>query len=117
MKTAEKKPTAPAEERQTYPTQIDVRIHSLGVSGTLLANASVSLNGVFAIRGVRVIDSEKGPFVAMPAYRARDGYRDVCFPCTAEFREQLNAAVLDAYEQTLTQAQAQTAPAMQGQSM
>ena len=71
-----------------------------------LANANVDINGVFAIRGVKVIRGEKGPFVAMPQYKDSHGdYHDICFPCTKEARQQFNDAVLNAYEQSLRQAQ------------
>ena len=91
----------PAQE--ALPMEMDVRIHSLSTSGNVLANASVTLNGCFAIRGVKVIDGEKGPFVSMPSYKGRDGYKDICFPCTKEFRQQFQQTVLDAYQQALTQ--------------
>ena len=61
----------------------------------------VDVNGCFAIRGVRVVDSSKGPFVSMPGYKTSKGYSDVCFPCTKEFRQQFNQAVLDAYQQEM----------------
>ena len=89
--------------REVLPMEMDVRIHSLSTSGNVLANASVTLNGCFAIRGVKVIDGEKGPFVSMPSYKGRDGYKDICFPCTKEFRQQFQQTVLDAYQQALTQ--------------
>ena len=40
-----------------------------------------------------------------PAARHRMGYKDICFPVTAEFRKELHQAVLGAYEQALTMAQ------------
>lgn len=44
----------------------------------------------------------------MPSYKAGNGeYKDICFPVTKEFREQLNNAVIDAYRQALTQSQGQ----------
>jgi len=90
------------------PTQVDVKISSIRPEGSLRAIASVNLNNCFAIRNVKVVDSTKGLFVAMPSYRAGNGeYKDICFPVTKEFREQLNNAVLDAYKQALTQGQSQ----------
>ena len=72
------------------------------------AIASVNLNDCFAIRNVKVMDSTKGLFVAMPSYKAGNSeYKDICFPVTKEFREQLNNAVIDAYHQALTQSQGQ----------
>ena len=75
-------PSPPGAEQ--YPTRISVRIHNVHTDRNLLANASVDLNGVFAIRGIRVMQGEKGPFVSMPSYKIGDSYRDVCFPCTKQ---------------------------------
>ena len=94
---------APAPQREALPMQVDVKIHSLHASGPVLADASVNLNGCFAVRGVKVVDGSNGPFVSMPSYKGRDGYKDVCFPCTKEFHQQFHQAVLDAYQQSLTQ--------------
>ena len=94
---------APASQREALPMQVDVKIHSLHASGPVLADASVNLNGCSAVRGVKVVDGSNGPFVSMPSYKGRDGYRDVCFPCTKEFHQQFHQAVLDAYQQSLTQ--------------
>lgn len=68
--------------------------------GKLLAFASVNLGGVFAVNGIRVYDTDKGPFVAMPSTKGQDDkYHDVCCPTTKEMRKALNAAVLGAYQQ------------------
>ncbi len=93
--------TAPQVEQ--LPTQITVKINSLRTSGSTLATASIDLNGVFAVRGVKVVQGANGPFVSMPSYKAGDGFKDVCFPVTKEFREQLHAAVLGAYQQEMAQ--------------
>ena len=43
--------------------------------------------------------SSKGLFVGMPSQPdGKGGYRDMAYPVTKEFREQLNTAVLQAYE-------------------
>ena len=110
---------------QALPMQMDMKVHALRTDGPVLANASVTLNGCFAIRGVKVINSENGPFVSMPSYKGRDGYKDVCFPCTKEFHQQFNDAVVAAYQQALTQLpqrqqevqQEQEAPPMPQMSM
>lgn len=93
--------TAPAQEQ--LPTSISVKIHSVHTSGPLLANASINFNACFAIRGVKVVQGEHGPFVSMPSYKSGGEYKDVCFPITKDFREQLNAAVVGAYQQELAQ--------------
>jgi len=95
---------------QPMPMKVDVKISSIRPEGNLRAYASVNLNGCFAIRNVKIMDSTKGLFVAMPSYKAGNGeYKDICFPVTKEFREQLNNAVIEAYNQSLTQSQQQKA--------
>jgi stage V sporulation protein G len=115
---------APEKAAEQNPVNYDVRIFGAKSSGTQRATASVNINGAFAIRGVKVLESSKGLFVAMPQYKVGSEYKDICFPCTKESREQFNAAVMKAYEQALTQKQSQeqsAAPqrtqAMSGQSM
>ena len=95
--------TASAPQRESFPMHVDVKIRTLHTSGPVLANASVDLNGCFVIRGIKVMDSSGGPFISMPSYKDRNGYKDICFPCTKEFRQQFHQAVLDAYQQSLTQ--------------
>ena len=101
---SQSKPTpqsAPA--REAAPMEMEVKIHSLSTSGSVLANASITLNGCFAVRGIKVINGENGPFVSMPSYKGRDGYKDICFPCTKEFHQQFNDTVVAAYRQELSQ--------------
>ena len=67
--------------------------------GKLLAFASVNLGGVFAVNNIRIYNSDKGPFVAMPSTKGKDDkYHDICCPTTKEMRQALNAAVLGAYQ-------------------
>ena len=116
---------APAEQAGTQtPSNFDVRIFGAKDNGTQRATANVNVCGIFAVRGVKVLESSKGLFVAMPQYKVGNDYKDICFPCTKESREQFNAAVMKAYEQTLTQTQQQAespahqqTQAMSGQSM
>ena len=103
---------------QYPPTQIDVNIYPPRKNDRALATASVSLNGCFAIRGVRVVEGPNGPFVSMPSRQISSGgkteYKDVCFPCTKEFKREFDQTVLNAYRQHLAQSQAgqeQSAPA------
>ena len=98
---------APEKTAEQNPVNYDVRIFSAKSSGTQRATASVNINGAFAVRGVKVLESNKGLFVAMPQYKVGSEYKDICFPCTKESREQFNAAVMKAYEQTISQAHTQ----------
>lgn len=118
MAKAQTKARSPAQvQEEQSPVSFDVRIYPVKDSKYTLANANVDINGVFAIRGVKIIRGEKGPFVAMPQYKDGHGdYHDICFPCTKEARQQFNQTVLDAYEQTLRQEQREELPDME-QSM
>lgn len=91
---------------KTLPMKVDVKIGSIMPSGAIRATASVNLNDCFAIRGIRLLESEHGMYIGMPSYKAGNGeYKDICFPVTAEFRKQLQEAVIEAYEQSLMQTQ------------
>ncbi len=75
------------------------------------AYASVTLDGMFAVHGLRVMEGEKGRFVNMPStsYKDRDGntqYNDTFHAITKSAREAINQAVLNAYEFKLQQVQA-----------
>jgi len=65
------------------------------------AKASLTSGGAFAIHGIRVINSAKGDFVSMPSYKGNDGYKDIFHAVTADARQQMNDAVMQAYEQKL----------------
>ena len=95
------------EPAETLPMQYDVRVHSLHPGeGALKGTASVNLNGQFAIRRVSIMESSKGLFVSMPGFKGGNGmFKDYAFPCTKEARAEFDQAVLNAYEQALTQNQ------------
>ena len=97
--------TTQTQEKQTLPLAFEVRIHSIQPNEAVKGSASININGAFAIRGVKIIEGSSGLFVSMPSYKAGSEYRDICFPITPECRQQLNDAVIGAYEQALTQSQ------------
>ena len=75
------------------------------------AFASANIGGAFAIHGLRVVDGEKGMFVAMPSTSyQKDGkteYQETFHPVSGEARKALNDAVLQAYEQKLSEEQSE----------
>ena len=82
--------------------KLDVRAYPLdNAQGSTKAFASVSFNDIVAIRGIRVVDSQNGLFVAMPQSKSeRDGnteYHDIAFPKNSELRKEVNKAVLAEY--------------------
>ena len=95
--------TAPeTSAAQPAKLDMDVRVYPSKEEGNLLAFASVTLGGCFAVKGIKIMDSEKGAFVAMPDRKdAKGEYHDICFPTTAEMRQALNTAVLSEYQKVM----------------
>ena len=92
-----------AAARPQLPTEIDVRLYRPTAKGPVLADASVTLNGCFAIRDIRIMEGKNRCFIAMPSRKVKGEYRDICFPCTPEFKQTFDQAVLDAYRMELDQ--------------
>ena len=87
--------------------KLDVRVRPIAPMGNLLAFANVTIGGCFKIDGFRICSSEKGLYVNMPATQDKGGnWKDVCWPVTAEFRKQLNDALIDGYGQAIENLQA-----------
>ena len=67
------------------------------------ANASLTIAGAFKTNGIKVVSGSKGNFVSMPSYKTADGYKDIFHALSAEARQQMNDAVMKAYEQKLAE--------------
>ena len=102
------------EEQRSQKLDMSVKVYPAQDSKNLLATATVTLGGCFAIRGLRILDSEKGAFVSMPQRRNAQGeYKDICFPTTAEMRKELHSAVLGEYQRTMEQSFSRAEKAME----
>lgn len=86
------------DNRNNTPSmEMEARAY-LSQKGNTLGYASLTINGCFAVNGIRIMNGENGPFAAMPGRKDKDGnYRDICFPTTKELREEINSLVVDAY--------------------
>ena len=93
--------TSPAQG--SAPMDVDVNIYRPSAQGPVLADASVTIGGCFAIRGIKIKEGKNGPFVSMPSRMVSGEYKDVCFPCTKEFKQQFDQTVLGAYQQAMDQ--------------
>jgi stage V sporulation protein G len=81
----------------------DVRLRRLQPEGRMRAYASVTLDDEFVVHEMRIIDGPNGMFVAMPSKRAANGeFRDIAHPITADARQSIQAAVLQAFAQAST---------------
>ena len=80
----------------------DVRIRKINAEGNLKGVVSVTFDNVFAVHDIRIIDSEKGLFIAMPSRKFADGeYRDIAHPINTEFRTYMQETILAAYKTEL----------------
>jgi len=62
------------------------------------AIANMNIEGCFVVHGLKVVESEKGTFIAMPSRKVGDKYLDICHPISSQVREGITEAVLTAYE-------------------
>lgn len=77
----------------------DVRIRKVAKEGKMKAIVSITIDNQFVIHDIKVIEGEKGLFIAMPSRKASDGeYRDIAHPINTETRESLQKLILDTYE-------------------
>lgn len=91
---------------------VDVKITSMyppSQQGSIRAYASATIDGCFGVQGIKIVEGGNGLFVSMPNRKTTGGFKDICFPVTAEFREQLHNSVLTAYQQALSQCAGQHA--------
>lgn len=69
-----------------------------------LAMANLTIGGVFAVTGVKVMQGKNGPFVSMPQARDSKGeWHDICFPTSKEVREKVTSLVLEKYKELTRQ--------------
>ena len=77
----------------------DVRVRKISKEGKMKAVVSVTIDDEFVVHDIKVIEGDKGLFIAMPSRRSSDGeYRDVAHPINTSTRERLQAVILEAYE-------------------
>ncbi len=79
----------------------DVRIRKVEKEGKMKAVVSITIDEEFVVHDIKVIEGEKGLFIAMPSRKAADGeYRDIAHPINSETRDMIQKAILDKYETT-----------------
>ncbi|MBQ2288991.1 MAG: septation regulator SpoVG [Lachnospiraceae bacterium] len=77
----------------------DVRVRKVTKEGKMKAIVSITLDNEFVVHDIKVIEGEKGLFIAMPSRRAADGeYRDIAHPINSETRERIQNIILEKYE-------------------
>ena len=79
----------------------DVRVRKIEKEGKMKAIVSITMDNEFVIHDIKVIEGEKGLFIAMPSRKAADGeYRDIAHPINAATRDMIPSVILSKYEMT-----------------
>ena len=68
----------------------DVRVRKITKEGKMKAVVSITLDDELVIHDIKVIEGDKGLFIAMPSKKAADGeYRDIAHPINSRTRERI----------------------------
>ena len=77
----------------------DVRIRKVEKEGKMKAVVSITIDEEFVVHDIKVIEGEKGMFIAMPSRKAADGeYRDVAHPINSNTRDRIQDLILEKYQ-------------------
>ena len=88
----------------------DVRIRKVEKEGKMKAVVSITLDDEFVVHDIKVIEGEKGLFIAMPSRKASDGeYRDIAHPINSGTRDKIQQMILGKYETALTEVEEEEA--------
>lgn len=80
----------------------DIRVRVVSKESKMKAVVSVTFDDAFAVHDIKVIEGEKGLFIAMPSKKTPDGeYRDIAHPIHGEMRAMLQNAILGSYQNAL----------------
>jgi len=77
----------------------DVRVRKVSKEGKMKAVVSITIDNDFVVHDIKVIEGDKGLFIAMPSRKAGDGeYRDIAHPINSDTREMIQKIILEKYE-------------------
>lgn len=80
----------------------DVRVRKMTQDSKMKAIVSITIDDEFVVHDIKVIEGEKGLFIAMPSKKASDGeYRDIAHPINSDTRDMIQKVILECYERVL----------------
>lgn len=86
----------------------DVRVRKVAKEGKMKAVVSITIDDEFVVHDIKVIEGEKGLFIAMPSRKAADGeYRDIAHPINSTTRDRIQTLILDKYQKVMNETDAQ----------
>ena len=106
-------PPTKASEREKPDDSLTLKVSATATlpeagnhSKNLLAHVAVVIGDCFAINDVRVMKGKNGPFMALPSKKnAKTGeYNHTCFPATKQMWQDMNTAVMGAYQRAMERA-------------
>lgn len=84
----------------------DVRIRKVAREGKMKAVVSITIDEEFVVHDIKVIEGEKGLFIAMPSRKASDGeYRDIAHPINSSTHDCIQSLILEKYQNTIEAAE------------
>ncbi len=82
----------------------DVRVRKITKEGKMRAIVSITIDDEFVVHDIKVIEGDKGLFIAMPSKKATDGeYRDIAHPINSFTREKIQSIILESYQKALSE--------------
>lgn len=85
----------------------DVRVRKVEKEGKMKAVVSITIDQEFVIHDIKVIEGDRGLFIAMPSKRTADGeFRDIAHPINSDTRENIQKIILESYERSLSEPEA-----------
>lgn len=80
----------------------DVRIRKVEKEGKMKCRSFLTIDEEFVVHDIKIIEGEKGLFIAMPSRKAADGeYRDIAHPINSDTRDRIQKLILEKYQETM----------------
>lgn len=82
----------------------DVNVHIMRRKGVIRGVASITIDGCFVVRDIKILSGSEGLFIAMPSRKLPDGtYKDIAHPINKETRMKIQDKVFEKYEEVCKQ--------------
>ena len=80
----------------------DVRVRRVSKEGKMKAVVSITIDDEFVVHDIKVIEGDKGLFIAMPSRKGADGeYRDIAHPINSDMRTKIQDLILETYNREI----------------
>ena len=85
----------------------DVRVRKVAKEGKMKAVVSITIDEEFVVHDIKVIEGEKGLFIAMPSRKETDGeYRDIAHQINSSTRDKIQTIILEKYQEAVAEEEA-----------